>query len=147
MKKILIIALILLALGAISAFFVYKYVYNKPHPDYVKAKAEVVVNAKQLWSDYVQDKDKADGKYTGKILQVEGSISGQEDTDSLLIVVYAYSQGMFGDEGIRVTMLPEFSRSAKALNPAVPVKIKGLCTGYNGTDVILENGSIVGNQP
>ena len=63
--------------------------------------------------------------------------------DTLVIVVFAYKVGDFGDEGIRVTMLPDYNDEAKTLSTLKPVKLKGHCTGYNGTDVIIESGSIV----
>jgi hypothetical protein len=69
-----------------------------------------------------------------------------ETVGNLVIVVFAYKKGDFGDEGIRVTMLPAFQQAAKGINPFKDVRIKGLCTGYNGQDVIMEDGSIVGNQ-
>lgn len=146
MKKFLIIALLLLIVGIIAAFFVYKYYYNKPHPDYKTAKVDLAIEAKRLWTDYSMNKDIADPKYTGKILEIDGTIMRVEEVDSMVIVVFAYRKGDFGDEGVRVTMLPEFNQQAKAINPFKPIHIKGLCTGYNGTDVILENGSIVGPQ-
>jgi hypothetical protein len=43
-------------------------------------------------------------------------------------------------------MLPQYNQAAKGINPFKSVTIKGLCTGYNGTDVIMEKGSIVGSQ-
>jgi len=146
MKKFGLIALVLLILLGAAAFVVYKYVYNKPHPDYVKEKAEVSINAKRLWTDYSMNKEIADPKYTGKVIEVEGSIMRVETVDNLVIVVFAFRKGDFGDEGIRVTMLPEYHQAAKGINPFKNVKIKGLCTGYNDQDVILENGSIVGIQ-
>jgi hypothetical protein len=146
MKKFLIIALILLAIGAIAAFMVYKYVYNKPHPDYETKKSDLSIEAKRLWTDFSMNKDIADGKYTGKVLQIDGIIMRVEEAEGMVIVVFAYRKGDFGDEGVRVTMLPNFADAAKHIDPFKPVKIKGLCTGYNGTDVILENGSIVGTQ-
>jgi uncharacterized protein YxeA len=146
MKKVLIILAALLVLGGVAAFIGYKYYYNKPHTDFVKKEADVKINAKRLWLDYSMNKDIADPKYTGKVIEIEGSIMRVEEANNLTIVVFAYKRGDFGDEGIRVTMLPEFSRAAKGINPFKNVKIKGLCTGYNDTDVIMENGSIVGNQ-
>jgi hypothetical protein len=146
MKKALIIIAVLLLVGAAAAFLVYKYVYNKPHPDYVTEEAAVKINAKRLWTDYSMNKDIADPKYTGKVLEIEGSIMRVESSGNMVIVVFAYKRGDFGDEGIRVTMLPEYHVAAKGINPFKNVKIKGLCTGYNGQDVILENGSIVGSQ-
>ena len=146
MKKLLLIALVLLVLGAIAAFLGYKYIYNKPHPNYETKKADLIIEAKRLWTNYSMNKDIADQKYTGKVLQIDGMIMRVEEVESMVIVVFAYRKGDFGDEGIRVTMLPQFNQSAKGIDPFKPVKIKGLCTGYNGTDVILEDGSIVGIQ-
>lgn len=146
MKKIGLIALVLIILAGAASFIVYKYVYNKPHPNYVKEKADLTIAAKRLWVDYSMNKDIADPKYTGKIIEVVGSIMRVESVDNMVIVVFAYKKGDFGDEGIRVTMLPAYHQAAKGINPFKNVKIKGLCTGYNGQDVIMEDGSIVGNQ-
>jgi hypothetical protein len=146
MKKIGLIALALIILAGAAAFIVYKYVYNKPHPDYVKEKAEVTIAAKRLWVDYSMNKDIADPKYTGKVIEIKGSIMRVETVENLVIVVFAYKKGDFGDEGIRVTMLPAYHQAAKGINPFKDIRIKGLCTGYNGQDVIMEDGSIVGNQ-
>jgi hypothetical protein len=146
MKKIILIVIALMVLGGAAALLVYKYVYNKPHPDYVEKKADLTIAAKRLWVDYSMNKDIADPKYTGKVIEVVGSIMRVETVDDLVIVVFAFKKGDFGDEGIRVTMLPAFHQAAKGINPFKNVKIKGLCTGYNGQDVIMEDGSIVGNQ-
>jgi hypothetical protein len=146
MKKNLIIIAAILVLTGAAAFIVYKYVYNKPHPDYVQAQTEVKINAKRLWVDYSMNKDIADPKYTGKVIEVTGLIMRTETADNLVIVVFAFKRGDFGDEGIRITMLPEFARAAQGINPFKNVTIKGFCTGYNGQDIIMENGSIIGNQ-
>jgi hypothetical protein len=150
-KSYLLVLVSLIILGIIvfagyKAYRFYKDVYNKPHPDYVKEKADLSIAAKRLWTDYSMNKDIADPKYTGKVLEVNGSIMRVETVDNLVIVVFAFRRGDFGDEGIRVTMLPEYHQAAKGINPFKNVKIKGLCTGYNGTDVIMENGSVVGSQ-
>jgi hypothetical protein len=146
MKKLLIILLILLAVGAAAAFLVYKYYYNKPQPNYEVAKPQLVIEAKRLWTDFSMNKEIADKKYTGKVLQIDGIIMRVEKVNEMIIVVFAYRKGDFGDEGIRVTMLPQFNQAALAIDPFKPVKIKGLCTGYNDTDVIMEDGSIIGIQ-
>ena len=146
MKKALIILAGLIVLGGAAAFILWKYVYNKPHKDYVEAPTELKINAKRLWVDYSMNKDIADPKYTGKVIEVTGGIMRVEEANNMVIVVFAYKRGDFGDEGIRVTMLPEFAQAAKGINPFKNVTIKGLCTGYNGQDIIMENGSIVGSQ-
>jgi len=143
MKPWLRILLAIIMTGFIAIILVYKLVYNKPHPDYEKEKAVYTLMAKDLYDQYKMDKTAADTKYTGKVIEVDGSLSKIEETDSLLIAVFVFNQGMFGDEGIRVTLLPDFVEQAKKLTPESTVKLKGYCTGYNDTDVILEKGSIV----
>ena len=146
MKKVLLILLALLILGGVAAFIGYKYYYNKPHPDYVKKEADIKIEAKRLWVDYSMNPDIADKKYTGKVIEIDGGIMSVEQDQNRVIVVFAYKRGDFGDEGVRVSMLPEFSQAAKGINPFKKVTIKGLCTGYNGQDVIMEDGSIIGHQ-
>ena len=146
MKKILIILAVLIVVAGAAGLIVYKYVYNKPHTNYVEAKTDVKIEAKRLWVDYSMNKDIADPRYTGKVIEITGGIMNVEVTDNMTIVVFAYKRGDFGDEGIRVTMLPQFAEAAKGINPFKQVTIKALCTGYNGTDVIMENGSIIGTQ-
>jgi hypothetical protein len=146
MKKIFIILAVLILVAGVAGFIVYKYVYNKPHINYTEAKTEVKIEAKRLWVDYSMNKEIADPKYTGKVIEITGGIMNVEVNNNMTIVVFAYKRGDFGDEGIRVTMLPEFAQAAKGINPFKHVTIKALCTGYNGTDIIMENGSIIGTQ-
>jgi hypothetical protein len=145
-KNIIIIAGILVLSGA-ATFILYKYVYRKPKsPVVVQGPTEVKINAKRLWVDYSMNKDIADPKYTGKMIEVTGGIMRVETLDSKVIVVFAFKRGDKGDEGIRITMLPEFARASQGINPFKNITIKGFCTGYNGQDIIMENGSIVGSQ-
>jgi hypothetical protein len=145
LKKLLIAFGILVILGAAAAFYVYKFVYNKPHTDYAKAEPAMDLRAKRLFTDYYSNRENADKMYLDKVVEIEGTLTTVEVVDSMVIVVFAYRAGDFGDEGIRVTMLPEFREEAKKLSFLKPIKLKGQCTGYNGTDVIIENGSIIEN--
>jgi hypothetical protein len=145
MKTWMKILIALIIIGIVVGVFVYRYV-NHGHPDYVSAKADLTIRAKRLYVDYSKNKDIADPKYTGKVIILEGPISKIEAVDSLVVLVYSYETGDFGDMGIRVTMLPEYNNAAKQLSIVKPSRIKGYCTGYNGTDVILEKGSILKND-
>jgi hypothetical protein len=149
MKKIGLIALTILIL-AFAAFFVYKYVYDKPKteavPEIVNNKVELSLAAKRLWTDYSMNKDIADPKYTGKVIEIKGSIMRVETVGNDVVVVFAYKKGETGDEGIRVTMLPAYNQASKGINPFKDVRIKGLCNGYIDKNVIMVDGSIVGSQ-
>ena len=72
-----------------------------------------------------------------------GKLSKIEASDSLVTAVFVFGQGDFGDEGIRCSMLPKYSFEAGKLQPDGEIKVKGYCTGYNETDVILEKCSII----
>jgi hypothetical protein len=140
---LLIILAALILIGGASAWFVYKYVYNKPHPDYETAIPAIYVKAKELFTEYSDNPDAANQKYLDKVVEIAGDVSSVEQVDSLVIVVFAFNKGVFGDEGIRVTMLPGYREQALSLDSNAPIRLKGHCTGYNDTDVILESGSIV----
>jgi hypothetical protein len=150
MKKIGLIVLAVVVLAGAAAFVIYKYAHKKPPaevvPEIVNKKADLSIAAKRLWTDYSMNKDIADPKYTGKVIEVKGSIMRVESIENTVIVVFAFKKGESHDEGIRVTMLPAFQQAAKGINPFKDVRIKGLCKGYTDGNVIMEEGSIVGNQ-
>jgi hypothetical protein len=76
------------------------------------------------------------------VIQITGRINKVESVDSLTIAVFILDEGMFGDEGIRCSMLPNHSEKTHSLEGKTTT-IKGYLTGYNDTDVILENCSII----
>lgn len=133
---------ILFVIGIVSAFLVYKFVINKPHPDYAKEKAEYTLSAKELYNQYSTDSKKA-SIYNGKVVQISGIPNKTEKTDSLSIVVFVFGQDDFGDKGIRCTMLPQFISKAANLDTTKTFNIKGYCTGFNETDVIIDKCSFV----
>ncbi|MEI7898048.1 MAG: hypothetical protein WCJ26_13500 [bacterium] len=143
MKTWIKIVLGLFVIGMIALFFVYKFYYNKSHPDYENAEASFSLNAQDLYQEYKTGKDAASAKYNGKMIALTGKLSKVESADSLVTAVFVFTQGDFGDEGVRCTMLKKFSDAAGKLQPDGEVKVKGYCTGYNETDVVLEKCSII----
>ena len=139
MKKLLKIGGVLAVLGILGLAYGWFFIYNKPHTNYEKAKPEVVLSAEGCYQSFIDESS----TNLGKILQLSGIPTSVENQDSLVIVVFAFNTGMFGDEGVRCTMLPNHSEAALALTSSKEIKIKGKCQGYNGTDVILEHCSIV----
>lgn len=142
MKKLLKVIGILAVVGVIGASYVWFFVYNKPHRNYEKANADYELAASDCYQHFVKNSDEA-SDYTGKVLQVYGKPSNIENNDSLVVVTFVFNKGMFGDEGIRCTMLPKYNEKALALSLSEGVNIKGFCSGYNETDVILEHCSFV----
>ncbi len=144
MKKNWILILGSLAIiGVIAAILIYIFVYNKQQPDYSKANPDYTLNGEELFREFRNNPDAAAEKYNGKVLAIEGNLYSVESTDSLTIAVFAIEEGMFGDEGIRFAFIPEFASKIASTPPESLVTIKGYCTGFNDTDVIMEHCSLV----
>ena len=146
MKKWMKIIGGLAVVGILAAMYVWFYVYNKPHRDYEKAEPDHFLAAEQLFQRYKYDKVKADSIYTGMVLQIIGNIDKVESGDSMVVVIFNFDRGMFGDEGVRCILLPNHYIGLKDYGKDSEITIKGYCTGYNDTDVILEKSSIIPNK-
>lgn len=144
MKRSWILVLGLVTLFAIiTAALIYFFVYNKPQPDYFKATPDFELNSQDLFREFKENPSEASAKYNGKVIAVKGELSAVETTDSSTIGVFAIDEGMFGDEGLRFSFIPEHSGQLISTPPGSTIVIKGYCTGFNETDVIFEHCSIV----
>lgn len=142
MKNWIKIVIGLTFLGIVSVALIYFFVYNKPHPNYENLTPDFYMQSQLLYDEFKVDLDVSNILYTGKMIQISGNISGIEDNDSLKIIVFAFEEGMFGDEGVRCVMLPETNIQLNSFAKNQYIEIKGYCTGFNGTDVILEKCSL-----
>ena len=134
MKKIISIIVVILLLGLA---YVYFFMYNKSHPDYSKMDAEYSLTAEVLYSDFTTENDSK--KYLGKVLMINGVVSEIEKIDTTTIVIFNFEEGMFGNQGVRCSM----STFDESIKYGEKIKIKGLCIGYNDTDVLLEHCSVI----
>jgi len=139
-SKILIVVIIF---GCIGAWVGYTFMYNKAHTNFEKAEADFSLTARQLFEEFRNDAETAGVKFNGKVIELSGRPTKVEETDSLVIAVFAFEEGMFGAEGVRVSMLPNHAETLKKHPLTLAIKLKGFCPGYNGTDVIIESGSVV----
>lgn len=138
MKTWLKVLIILAIVGLIAIFLVLKFVINKPHKDYAKVKADVEVLASDLFNAFTGNKVTANQSFTGKVIQLKGKFSKIDQNDSSATVIFVFRQGEFGDEGIRCVLIPEEKAKLMEIKPNQEVILKGLCTGYNESDVLIE---------
>jgi hypothetical protein len=129
--------------GIIGIALIYVFIYNKPHPNYEKMVPQFRLTAQELYTSYKTNKPSAEKRYNGQLIEITGQLGHVEARDSIAIAVFVFENGMFGDEGVRCTMIPKFNEDAKKLISGGNIKIKGYCTGYNDSDVILEQCSIL----
>ena len=143
MKTWIKVLAVLAVVGIIAAVLVFKFVYNKPHPDFEKEKAAFSLTAKELFDAYKADGTSSAEKFNGKVVEVSGTLSKVEISGDMVIAVFEFADGMFGSEGVRVTMLPTQNEAMKGFDISREIVLKGYCTGYNGVDIIIEKGSLV----
>jgi len=143
MKSWIRIISILVLIGAIAAVLVFHFLYNKPHPNYEKMGAAYTIPASDLYKSFTVNKKEAGTKYNGRVIAVTGRITKVETNDSLTTCVFVFEKGMFGDQGVRCTMISKYGGEAKKIQPGSEVRLKGYCTGFNDTDVILDKCSII----
>lgn len=137
-KKLILVVLVIAVLGGAYAYF---FMYNKSHPDYENLDAEFSLSAEKLFNDC---KSKGlSANYTGKLLEINGVPSDLEIQDTVMIVVFAFEEGMFGSEGLRVSFLSHYNEKLTKIDLQKEIRIKAYCTGYNETDVILEKASLI----
>lgn len=142
MNKWLKIFIGLILIGIIAGGLGYKFIYNKPHKNYEKATPDYGLTTFELFTEYRNDRQVSEQKYNGKVIVIAGIVDKVEMAGDMTIAVFVLEEGMFGDEGIRCTMLPNYAEDIKSFI-GKNIKLKGYCTGYNDTDVILEKSSII----
>lgn len=142
MKTWIKVLAVLAIVGIIAAILVFKFVYNKPHPDFEKKNADYTLTAKELFDAYKADGTSSAEKFNGKVVEVSGTLSKVETSGDMVIAVFEFEDGMYGPEGVRVTMLPTHHNALKDFDISREIVLKGYCTGYS-QDVIIEKGSLV----
>ncbi|MCX6248893.1 MAG: hypothetical protein NTW10_14300 [Bacteroidetes bacterium] len=143
MKLWIKIVLALAVAGIAAVFFIVHFVVNKPHPDIEKMNPDYTLDAGKFYKEFRTSKQNAHKLYNGKVIEISGKLNRVESVDTMTIAVFVFNQGMFGEEGIRCTMLKKFSPEVKKLKSDGVVRIKGYCTGATETDVIMEKCSLI----
>lgn len=138
-KTILIIALVLLVLGAVAAIYGYTE-YNRKNTDLKDEKAAFNITAAAILNEFSSSETIANNKYLGKVIEVTGEVKDIEKDDrGMYTVIIGESSSM---SSVRCSMDSAHNHSASALASQKQVTIKGVCTGYNsdellGSDLIL----------
>ena len=144
MKKLLKIGLILVVVGLVAAALVWKFYVNKPHDDIEKATPAYSLATEEIWGKYNTDRKIADSLYNDHVIEISGNLSRIDKNDSLVSVIFVMAaDSMFGDKTIACQMYKKHNDEAVALAVGTKVKIKGVCIGYDETDIKFNKCSIV----
>jgi hypothetical protein len=135
--------IVFILIAAVAGAVVAYLMYNKPHPDYTEMEPEHTLSVQSIYQAFQDDPAGSNALYTGKVIQLSGALTRTEQLDTTAILVFALEEGMFGEQGVRCTMHPDHLAPAEALQAGSEVSVKGYCTGFNDTDVILEKCVVV----
>lgn len=128
-KTILIGVLVLGAIGAITAYFM----YNKPHKDMEAASADITLEATALFAAFQADEQAANAQYLDKVVQVSGKVKHVNQEDGKISVTLDSGDEMSGV----VCQLDDLSTPSRTdFKEGEQVTFKGMCTGVL-LDVVL----------
>jgi hypothetical protein len=133
MKTKNLLFLFLIAFILLGAY-VYFFVYNKSHVDTFTAKADYEIEAFELFRYFEEDEAKANEKFLGNILKVEGIVLDVEYSEGEVAVI-RLDVGEILD-AVVCEPDPIYKREMPALNRGDRVVIQGVCTGFLN-DVII----------
>lgn len=133
MKKVIVLLLLLGALGAAVAY----YVYNKPHRDIASEEAAFSLTADELFDAFEADESAANALYLDKVVAVTGEVAEvSENNVGQSVLTIAASNAMMG--GVSATFQDV---GVTKIKEGQTVTVKCRCTGYL-MDVILINCSV-----
>ena len=133
MKRILVSLVVLAIIGAGVGY----YMYNKPVESLEHKKADIVISADQLLKEYESDETSANEKFLGKVIEVNGKVTGISNEDGKKKVNIETSNPMSA-----IICEMEENMSTGDMKEGDNVKMKGMCSGYL-SDVILVQSSVV----
>lgn len=124
MKKILF-ALLALALAGAGVGY---YLWNKPHQKMESAKADVTIEAAQLFQEYNNDETGSNAKFLDKTIAVSGTVkeAAKSDDGTAKIILETGS-----DFGVSCELDPLTQHARIDFQPGEKVTFKGKCAGLN----------------
>lgn len=131
MKKIIPLVLLIAIIGGIVGY----QMYNKPHEDMRSAKADLEVEATDLFSAYESDEAAANTKFLDKKIVVKGKVMKVETDEAGKVGITLDAGGMLGGVVCKLDELTDHQRTEFAEGETIA--FKGICTGML-MDVVLE---------
>ncbi|MEN9444782.1 MAG: hypothetical protein RIS47_1672 [Bacteroidota bacterium] len=132
MKKLKIIALVLVGMGIVGAIVAYK-MYNMPHKNFATEKADFELTAQAIFDEFNADETAATTKYVthDQTIQITGFVANvSQDNDSTTTIGVSATAGEAAIANC--SLAPEFVAEAASLKTGDPITIKGQCTGFMG---------------
>jgi len=127
-----------LGMLAVMLFFVLKQM-NKEHIDVNKSAPNMIIAVDEILSDYQNDEEQANSRFTDKIVQLKGVIS-KISTQNDYVSVTLMSPNF--DATVICSFQSEESLDIIKYKEGDEISLKGICKGYL-LDVVLVNCVII----
>jgi hypothetical protein len=140
-RKLIKVALIVVAVGIVSAASIAFYIFNKPHQDVQSAAIDFTLTSTALVQEYLTNPQDANQKYlddTGnsKIMAVTGKVHSISRDMNNQVVVLLQDEG--DKAGVSCTFSAATNASAEKLSLGQTVTIKGVIRAGAGYDADLD---------
>jgi DNA/RNA endonuclease YhcR with UshA esterase domain len=103
------------------------YWYHKPRTGLSDIKPDYTLSAKELYTAFQQDEQKANEQFVSKVIQVKGTVENVQATDSSLNVQLS-SGDVLG--GVNCSLVKDADNAPLTPSKGAVVEIKGRCIGY-----------------
>lgn len=122
----------------IILFVVFKQM-NKEHVDVKKTTPNLIIAVDEILSDFENDEEKANTKFTDKIIELKGVIAEITTQDNATTITLM-SQNF--DATVICSLLPEETPNVLEYKKGDEISLKGICKGYL-LDVVIVNCIII----
>jgi cytochrome c-type biogenesis protein CcmE len=119
-KKILLSIGILVCIGLAIGI----YLYRKPRTTAASQQTDFTITADELYKQFETNETGANAKYTGKILEITGTVGEVQKTDSTLSVLLTAKEAM---GGVNCSMA---TTEVANVQQHKTVTVKGKCAGF-----------------
>lgn len=126
--------LVFLGVLVVMLFFILKQM-NKEHIDVKKTAPNMIIAVDEILSDYQNDEEKANSRFTDKVIQLKGVISKISTQDSNVTITLMSTNF---DASVICSFQSEESLNVLKYKKGDEISLKGICTGYL-LDVVLVN--------
>ncbi|MEQ1554411.1 MAG: hypothetical protein ABL929_09550 [Ferruginibacter sp.] len=128
-KKVFIAVVVLIAIGAIAAWFI----FTEKYANTITKNADFIVNDIGFIKEFAQNDSVANKKYAEKIITVNGIVSEIEPVDSIVNIKMIDT---ITDAFINFTFQEASVVEAKLLKKGDTVSIKGSCSGGAYSEIL-----------
>jgi hypothetical protein len=140
-KKIIRIGIIVAVAGVVISGAVGLYMFNMPHRDVQKTRADYSLASSEIVAEYLADAEAANSKYLAadgdsKVLEISGTVSKiSEDFDGKKVVLLKAASDK---AGVKATFTAETSANTANLEVGQKVTLKGVIRSGAAYDQDLE---------